>query len=36
MSNTQQQSRRPGWIFLIPTALIVAAITWFIVATAGR
>ena len=36
MSNVNEQNRRPGWIFLIPVTIIVAAITWFIVANAGR
>ena len=37
MSNANnEQVRRPGWIFLIPVVIIVTAITWFIVAMAGR
>jgi len=31
-----KQTRRPGWVFLIPVAWIVAFLTWFIVATSGR
>lgn len=31
-----QQPRRPGWEILIPMVIIVGALTWFIIANAGR
>ena len=34
--DSKEQARLPGWIFLIPVTIIVAALTWFIVANAGR
>ena len=33
---SKEQARLPGWVFLIPVAIIVALLTWFIVANAGR
>jgi len=36
MTEQQQQARLPGWVFLIPAAIIVGLLTWFIIAYAGR
>lgn len=36
MNEPAQQARRPGWIIVIPVALVVGATAWFIVAMAGR
>lgn len=31
-----EQGRRAGWIVLIPVAVIVALVSWFIYVNAGR
>lgn len=36
MTVDTQQRRRPGWVILIPVALVVGATAWFIVYMAGR
>jgi hypothetical protein len=36
MTDAPGQTRRPGWIILIPVAIVVGGTAWFIVAMAGR